>query len=72
MAHNWVVWLTEGRLLSFVRDSPPSRSGPKAPWGGGGGGLEGGGGKKGRGEAGQSGGSVWGGGSKWGNLVDLI
>ena len=32
-----------GRLLAFVRDSPPpSRSGPKAPWGGGGGGGGGG------------------------------
>ena len=33
-----------GRLLAFRRDSPPSRSGPKAPRGGrGGGALEGGG-----------------------------
>ena len=27
-----------GRLLAFIRDSPPIRSGPKAPRGGGGGG----------------------------------
>ena len=31
-----------GRLLAFVRDSPPSRNGLKAPRGGGGGALEGG------------------------------
>ena len=44
-----------GRLLACVRDSPPSRSGPKAPWGGGGGGGGGGGaleGGSGRGDGG--------------------
>ena len=54
-----------GRLLAFVRDSPPSRSGPKAPKGGG---HWRGGFREGRwGGGGQSGGSV-GGGSRWGNL----
>ena len=55
-----------GRLLAFVRDSPPSRSGPKAPWGGG----DWGGGGSGRGDGGGggSGGSVGGGGSRSGNL----
>ena len=39
-----------GPLLAFIRDSPPNRSGPKAPrgGGGGGGGIGGGGGWEGR------------------------
>ena len=57
-----------GRLLAFVRDSIPSRSGLKAPWGGGGiggsgRGAGGGGGGKVSGGGGP-GGAIWGGG--WG------
>ena len=49
---------------------PPSRSGPKAPRGGGGGGVLEGGGVQGgaMGGGGRSGGSVGGGGSRWGDL----
>ena len=66
-----------GRLLAFGRDSPPSRSGPKAPGGGGGGGghWKGGGfregrwGGSGRGDGGGgSGGSVGGGGVQIGQF----
>ena len=71
-----------GRLLAFVRDSPPpSRSGPKGGGGGarggggGGGGIGGGGsgrgeggGGSGRGDGGGVGRGGWGGGPRWGNL----
>ena len=67
-----------GRPLAFRRDSPPSRSGPKAPRGGGGGGGGGGlegevqggamGGGSGRGDGGGGREGGLGGGSRWGNL----
>ena len=52
-----------GRPLAFRRDSPPSRSGPKAPWGGGGGGGGGGGL-----EGGVQGGAIGGGGRSGGSV----
>ena len=54
------VMCTGGRLLTFIRDSPPpSRSGPKAPGGGGGSGRgDGGRGAVGRGGSGGGGGGV--------------